>query len=246
MALAGWAAGCDAGARPVSPPGAGGAAVIRARPAEADEPLPPAGTRGLGLGGEREPLLHVPAGLPPGQRVALVVSLHGAGGDAPGGLGLLQPLAERHGFVVLAPASRNSTWDAVRGGYGPDVALLERALDRAFRSVPVDPTRVAVAGFSDGASYALGLGLANGDLFGRVVAFSPGFVPLGPRTGQPAVFLSHGTDDDVLPLARTSRRIVPQLRDEGLDVTYREFAGGHVVPPEVAEEAVAWLGWQQQ
>ena len=29
-------------------------------------------------------------------------------------------------------------------------------------------------------------------------------------------------------------------------MTYREFAGGHVVPPEVAEEAVAWLGWQQQ
>jgi predicted esterase len=107
----------------------------------------------------------------------------------------------------------------------------------------VDPERVAVAGFSDGASYALGLGLANGRLFRRVVAFSPGFVPPGPADGRPAVFVSHGDADAVLPVDRTSARIVPALRDDGLDVTYREFTGPHVVPPEIAREAVDWLGW---
>jgi predicted esterase len=56
------------------------------------------------------------------------------------------------------------------------------------------------------------------------------------------VFVSHGTRDDVLPIDRTSRRIVPALRDDGYDVTYREFDGGHVVPPEVAREAVDRLG----
>jgi phospholipase/carboxylesterase len=108
--------------------------------------------------------------------------------------------------------------------------------------VPVDAGRVAVAGFSDGASYALGLGLANGRLFRQVVAFSPGFVPPGPRTGRPPVYVSHGTDDDVLPVDRTSRDVVPALRDDGYDVTYREFAGGHWVPPEVAREAADRLG----
>ena len=199
------------------------------------------GTQPLDLGVERPPLLHVPPGLAAGGAAPLVVALHGAGGTAEAGLGLLGGLADERGLVVLAPASRGSTWDAVTGRHGEDAALVDRALVEVFGTVPVDPQRVAVAGFSDGASYALGLGLANGDLFGRVVAFSPGFVPAGLRQGRPAVFVSHGDADDVLPVERTSRRIVPDLRDDGYDVTYREFPGGHTVPPEVARGAVQWL-----
>jgi predicted esterase len=56
------------------------------------------------------------------------------------------------------------------------------------------------------------------------------------------VSVSHGTGDDVLPIDRTSRRIVPVLRDDGYEVDYREFDGGHVVPPEVAREAADRLG----
>jgi predicted esterase len=190
-----------------------------------------------------EPLLHVPPDLAAGRAAPLVVTLHGAGGDAEAGLALLRALADERGLLLLAPSSRGATWDAVRDGYGPDADLLDEALDRVFATVPVDPGRIAVAGFSDGASYALGLGLANGSRFRRVVAFSPGFVPRGPRAGRPAVFVSHGDADAVLPVARTSRRIVPALRHDGYDVTYREFAGPHTVPPEVAREAVDWLGW---
>ncbi|GAB3202648.1 hypothetical protein GCM10027261_41660 [Geodermatophilus arenarius] len=223
-------------------PGAEGAAVLTARPtAPPDLPPPPPGTSALGLEETRDPLLHVPAAGVPGP-APLVVVLHGAGGDAAAGLGLLQSLADERGLVLLAPASRGSTWDAVLRAYGPDVAGIDRALTAVLRRVPVDAGRVAVAGFSDGASYALGLGLANGLLFRRVVAFSPGFVPPAARTGRPPVFVSHGTADDVLPVERTSREIVPALRDDGYDVTYREFAGGHVVPPEVAREAVDRLG----
>jgi predicted esterase len=122
-----------------------------------------------------------------------VVGLHGAGGDAEAGPALLLPLAEECGLLVMAPASRGSTWDAVRGGYGPDAELLDRALAIVFPALAVPPDRVAVAGFSDGASYALGLGLANGDLFRDVLALSPGFVPPGaPGRGRPRIFVSHG------------------------------------------------------
>ena len=182
-------------------------------------------------------LLHVPRTLLPGAAAPLVVSLHGAGGDAEAGLALFRPLAEERGLLVMAPASRGSTWDAVRGGYGADAELVDRALATVFAAFAVD--RVAVAGFSDGASYALGLGLANGDLVRDVLAFSPGFVPPGaPRRGTPRIFVSHGDADGVLPIERTSRRIVPALRDDGYDVTYREFSGPHTVPPEIAREAV--------
>jgi len=241
VAGAGLLAACRA--RPVEDGGADGdGGVLTARPGAGTPspgPLTAPGTHLLGVEAVRDALLHVPQNLPPGALAPLVVSLHGAGGDAVAGLELLRATAEERGLLVVAPASRGSTWDAVRDRYGVDVDVVDRALAAVFAAVAVAPDRVAVAGFSDGASYALGLGLANGGLFGDVLAFSPGFVPPGaPRRGRPRIFVSHGDDDDVLPIGRTSRRIVPALRDDGYDVTYREFAGPHTVPPEIVREAL--------
>lgn len=199
------------------------------------------GTHPLPLQSAREGLVHVPPGMSSGDRWPLVVALHGAGGDAERGLALLRVQADQRGLILLTPSSQSSTWDAVQGGYGADADLIDGALRWAFGALPVDPERVAVAGFSDGGSYALGLGLANGGLFSRIVAFSPGFVPPGRRLREPEVFISHGTGDQVLPIDRTSRRIVPHLRDLGLHVTYREFPGRHDVPSGIADEAAAWL-----
>jgi len=56
---------------------------------------------------------------------------------------------------------------------GRIVRAMDEALNKAFAVCRVE--RVGVCGFSDGASYALGLGLANGELFKSVMAFSPGF-----------------------------------------------------------------------
>jgi predicted esterase len=228
--------------------GDGDGAVLTARP-EASPTQPPEGppavpgTHPLGLETGRDPLLYVPPTVLPGAAAPLVLTLHGAGGDAEAGLALLGPLAEERGLLLLAPASRGTTWDAIRGAYGPDAALIDRALSRVFTAFAVDAGRVAVAGFSDGASYALGLGLANGDLLRKIVAFSPGFVPPGaPREGKPTVFISHGDADEVLPIDRTSGKIVPNLREDGYDVTFREFSGPHTVPSGIAREAVDWLG----
>lgn len=247
LGLVGMLSGCGAERRMrTDPPGGGaagdGAASLSARPGDAPpaEPAGP-GEHELGAADERDSLLFVPSSAAAGEPVPLVVSLHGAGGSARGGLDLLRSAAAEHGFAVLAPSSRDSTWDAVRGGYGPDVDVLDRSLQRAFELVRVDPERIAVAGFSDGASYALGLGLANGDLFEAVVAFSPGFVPPAARTGTPRIFVSHGDADDVLPVDRTSRRIVPRLEEDGYDVTYAEFEGGHAVPPSLVRRAAQWL-----
>ncbi|URN14018.1 alpha/beta hydrolase-fold protein [Streptomyces radiopugnans] len=159
----------------------------------------------------------------------------GAGADLAAPAGRVRPK-----LLLLAPQAADSTWDVVVGGYGPDVARLDAALHDVFRRFPVDPAGVAVAGFSDGASYALSLGLANGDLFGAVLAFSPGFMAPMVHHGHPRVFVSHGREDPVLPVGACSRRLVPELMRSGHAVTYREFGGGHEVPPELATEALRW------
>jgi phospholipase/carboxylesterase len=154
---------------------------------------------------------------------------------------LLRSLSDEHGFLLLAPASAEGTWDAIGGQYGPDPAFIDRSLARAFTMRRVDAGRIAMAGFSDGASYSLSLGLANGDLFHAVFGFSPGFVIPGERKGKPPVFISHGTIDNVLPIDQCSRRIVPELKRLGYNVTYREFEGKHTLPPEIAAEAMQWF-----
>jgi phospholipase/carboxylesterase len=152
---------------------------------------------------------------------------------------VLLPVCERQGVAILAPESRGATWDVIRGAYGPDVEFVDRALRAVFETVIIDPGRIAVSGFSDGASYALSLGLANGSLFSDILAFSPGFMAPPGEFGQPRVFISHGSRDEVLPIESCSRRIVPRLRGAGYDVVYQEFDGGHVVPPVQVEAALA-------
>jgi phospholipase/carboxylesterase len=221
-------------------------ASLTARPRTAARgPGPQPGVQPLGLVRVGGPLLYFPPAAGPEDPAGLVVTLHGAGGNAVGGLALLLPWAARFGFVLLAPASQGSTWDSIRSGYGADVEAIDTALDRVFSTVAVAPERIGIAGFSDGASYALGLGLATGSLFSRIIAFSPGFVPATGRVGRPKIFISHGVRDAVLPITATSRRIVPALTRDGYDVTYHEFDGGHAVPRKISEEAAAWPGAEQ-
>src|SRR5262245_17958761 len=205
---------------------------LTARPPETPPEGGPAGLRHLGRA-----LLYVPPGDGPKH---LVLFLHGATLTPESALPVLRPYANDEGLILLVPKSRAITWDViVQGAFGPDVEMIDRLLQQVFAEYPVED--VSVAGFSDGASYALSLGLTNGDLFRSVVAFSAGFIALQQPRGQPRIFISHGTHDSVLPIGRTSRRGVPRLRASGYTVRYREFDGDHEVPPRVAREAALWL-----
>src|SRR5688572_1982500 len=151
----------------------GARARIAARPGRGIKTAGPQ-TRTLGLDAKRDATLQLPPKVGEGP-IPLLVLLHGAGGSGAGILKRLGAFAGEAGLAVFAPDSRGSTWDAIRGEFGADVAFINRALEVVFKTVDVDPERITVGGFSDGASYAISLGLQNGDLFRRVLAFSPGF-----------------------------------------------------------------------
>jgi phospholipase/carboxylesterase len=215
---------------------------LTARPPDGprDFKLPP-GLRSIEAGPGQEGMLYVPETYSPLRAPPLAVLCHGAGSEARAGICPLLRLADEAGMVLLAPDARDDTWDLLLGGGGHDAAAIDALLELVFEELPVDPRRVALGGFSDGASYALSIGLANGDLFTHLIAFSPGFVKPPARRGEPRVFMSHGREDRVLPIDRCSRVIAPMLRAAGLEVVYEEFGDGHTVPPAVACEAAQWF-----
>jgi phospholipase/carboxylesterase len=197
------------------------------------------GKQTLGIGAERDGFIYVPASLDRGP-LPLLVFFHGAGADAAQADSLLRA-AEQHRLLILSIDSRGTTWDMIDGEIGPDVAFLDAALRLTFERYAIDAAHIAFSGFSDGASYALSLGLANGHLFTHVLAFSPGFSSPPHRSGSPKLFVSHGTSDNILPINACSRRIVPRLRRDGYVVEYREFEGGHAMPAELVEGALEWM-----
>ena len=190
---------------------------------------------------ERGGYLFVPESYRENQPAPLLVALHGGGGHA-GRWSDIYAACENRGIVLVAPDSRGRTWDRVNGAFGPDVAFIDAVLRFTFERCVIDPLRIALAGFSDGASYALSLGPPNGDLFSHLIAWSPGFSdPEDPIVGAPRVFVSHGSDDRVLPVSMSRSAIVPMFEMDGYEVTYFEFTGRHELTTEAVDKGLNWF-----
>ena len=200
------------------------------------------GVQSLNLSRGRDGLLYVPKGYNKDKPAALAVMLHGAGGQAEHGLNLIRQYADEKNIILLSPASRDVTWDIiVKDSFDADVIFIDQALALIFNTYNIDTSHIALGGFSDGASYALSLGLSNGDLFTHLIAFSPGFYVTVQNTGKLPVFISHGVNDRILPITPCSRRIVPQLQKLGYTVNYHEFNGEHEIPADISANAVKWF-----
>lgn len=214
--------------------------LLRARPQSApSSPLTTQRPQPLGLASDRDGFFYAP---PRHHDAPLLLYLHGATGSGERAIGRFAEFAERTGTIVVAPDSRDYTWGLVTNDEDADLAFIDRALNKIFASCSVDARRIAVAGFSDGASAALSWGLLNGDLFRGIAAFSPGFIHLSAEPhGRPKVFISHGTQDSILPIDRCGRRIARALQSAGYDVNYKEFDGEHTVPPEIRDSGLTWL-----
>ncbi len=200
------------------------------------------GVHAVGNNGKRDALVYVPVRYSKNIPAPLAVMLHGAGGDAEHGLSLLRWLADVNNLIVLAPVSYEHSWDIISSDhFGLDVAFIDHALNNVFGRFSINTAQVAIGGFSDGASYSLSIGLINGDVFTHIMAFSPGFFYSPITFGKPEVFISHGTQDTVLPINPCSRKILPRLQKQGYNVSYNEFEGPHVIPEEIGMTAMQWF-----
>jgi phospholipase/carboxylesterase len=196
---------------------------------------------------------YLPKGLT-GAPAPVLVALHGAGGQAQDVLTSFRDAADSNGIVLLIPQSAKGTWDMiddlssrlgvemnVQPRYGKDLKAIDAALADLFTKVAVDPARLGIMGFSDGATYALSVGTANPQLFRRIIAFSPGPAFVGKSAPDQYVFISHGENDKVLPFA-TARGHASKLRVRKVPVEFEKFDGGHEVPKAIKEKAMAFFG----
>ena len=198
------------------------------------------GVTPLGLGTERDGFLFVPRNNSARSPAPLVIMLHGATQRARM-FERMAAVADSLGVVILAPDSREVTWDIIAGGgFGPDIEFLDRAIGRAFDRAFIDSCRVVIGGFSDGASYALSLGIRNARRLRGVLAFSPGFLARTRSPERLPIFMRHGTGDRILNIDRASRPLVRMLRDAGYAVDYEEFDGPHTVRPVDARAGLSW------
>ena len=205
-----------------------------------EPPIAP-GLHQLGLFAERDATLLVPEGIDPKKPTPLMVLFHGGGGSAARILPMMEAHAREHGFLLLVPQSLFPTWDLVIGGHGPDRERLDEALAYVADRFALDPARLAFAGHSDGGSYTLSSGLANGDIATHLIVSSAGFLSVHLQTGTPRIFLSHGINDEKIPIDRSARVHVPALKDAGYDVTSIEYDGLHAYQPAVVSLAVTFF-----
>jgi polyhydroxybutyrate depolymerase len=137
-------------------------------------------------GVERSYVIRVPQAVAqqPNRRVALVLVLHGGGGNAANAeatTGFTEK-AEREGFIVVYPEGSSRfmgkllTWNAGHCcGYAmnnrvDDVGFISALIDTLIANYPIDPKRIYATGISNGAmmSHRLGIELSN-----KIAAIAP-------------------------------------------------------------------------
>lgn len=126
---------------------------------------------GLVAGHPRNWLVHLPSHYKRGQPLPLVIMYHDKG-MAPAGLERttdLDSLADRMHFIAVYPAALGGTW-AVQGyGAVDDLSFTAGLLDQMELKFSVDPQRVVLAGFAQGAQMVNLLGCRLADRVSGIV-----------------------------------------------------------------------------
>ena len=148
---------------------------------------------------------------------------------------------------------RNFSADELGGGDRADsagvfesIAQVEALIAReAERGIP--PSRLMLAGFSQGGAIALAAGLRRSEPLAGLVALST-YLPMAPQAAvdlapqalrQP-LFMAHGSQDPVVPLAagEHSRQVLEAL---GFALEWHRYPMGHAVCPEEIRDLGDWL-----
>lgn len=186
---------------------------------------------------------------------ALVVMLHGLSGDE-NAMWIFDHVLPRSAMVIAPRALYPSEF----GGYSwarsvvrddLDAVDYHAALEALARFMPemialyeVDPQRVILMGFSQGAAVSYAYSLRQPAALRGVIALA-GFLP-DPLSALPAApalpdyLILHGTHDEAVPIDR-AREARSVLEARGAIVEYHEHRVGHKVSAQGMKEIARWI-----
>lgn len=201
----GSASGAATGSAAATPPATRATASAGCGATGPNDPAPePRGTpteRSLVSGGTTRTFQQVVPTAAGATPVPLVVDLHGYLSGAAGEAAItnLGVLAESAGFVLVTPqgSSDKPYWNAAPDPTLPDdVAFVSALIDDVAARLCIDPARVYVDGFSNGAFLASLVACRLADKVAAVAAVSGLVFPAGCAPGRPIPVLAlHGTAD---------------------------------------------------
>lgn len=125
--------------------------------------------------------------------------------------------------------------------------LIERTCATAGTQLQVPPERRVLGGFSQGGIMALSLLLTRPALLHAAMVWHGRLLPeMLEQQATPAqlqnhgLWVSHGTQDDVIPLAM-AHRVRDHVQTLPLALNYREYPCRHELHPQELKDSVLWL-----
>lgn len=189
----------------------------------------------------------------------LLILLHGWMGDEKSMWVLARNLTPQ--YTILAPRGpfpvpeSGYSWREISPGtWGkaaledlhPAVQALLAFVDDWSASVGMQASQFDLMGFSQGAAMTYAIALFHPERVRRLAALS-GFIPehgeallAAQRFSGKPVFISHGREDDLIPVEQ-ARRAIALFKGSGAQVTYCESDAGHKVSKECLKELEIFL-----
>lgn len=184
--------------------------------------------------------IYVPSAIMVGKPLPVVVALHGAGGNEhmffeAYGAGRIVQLAEKHGFIVVAPLTYPMLADA---------SLFPALIDFVDETIaPIDRDRIGLMGHSLGAMTTMGIASAHGDLLAGIVPIAGNGRMAFDATALPC--RAYAAEYDFLLPASAVRAGVERKREAQpearIEFKLVEGAGHVLIVNQILDEAVAWL-----
>ena len=189
--------------------------------------------------------LYVPEAWDGQASMPLVVALHGGSGHGRDFLWSWLREARGRNVLVLSPTAQDRTW-SIMGGADVDADRLRETIESVAARYPVDRARVLLTGMSDGATYALLLGLRSGPPFTHLAPACGVLHPLLfagglDRAQDFPIYLIHGALDWMFPVY-TARMGRDALLSAGARLVYREIEDlSHTYPRDENPRILEWL-----
>ena len=149
-------------------------------------------------------------------------------------------------YAINFDADENKFSDVNQAKISRDI--VSEFIDDLIAKYPIDKNNISLVGFSQGSILSYAIALSYPEKVQRVAAMSGYLNPemmtedfLKNNLSNLKFFISHGTDDQVVPVD-WGRKAKPFLDNLGANAVYHEYRMGHGISPQNFHDFKEWIG----